>query len=194
MDSQWKVLGDLLRIDLIFLWVWCSLRAFLAIHWRSLSEIVHSVDWHLDDSFQNYSGEEKNGSHEIFSYFFFEEDTRHLPSRYAIAGHTAAFAIILIAKFTAARSCGWCWCGWRGIRIIWRRMVRRVWMIVMMCRCGRQIKRIQVWICIPGFRVKSYFSFRFRFCFCFFFFVCVIHYEDSVYTMCSTTKKAPQKK
>lgn len=89
----------------------------------------------------------------------FVDKMKDSPSRYAVAGHTAAFTIVFIAKFAAARSVGRCRRRRRCVRIIWRRVVRCVRMIVMMRRRGRQIERIQVWICVPGFRVKSYFSF-----------------------------------
>lgn len=174
------------RIVLVSLWVWRSRHVFLAIRQKSLSEIVHFVDWHRDDSSQNYL-ERTNRREWIHNSLPSPRTLKagHLPSRYAVAGHTTAFAIIFIAKFTAARSCGRCRC--RGICVIWRCMMRWVWMIVMMMCCrGRQIKRIQVWICIPGFRVKTYFSFSFS--------IICLHYEDSVYTMRSRTNQRKNKK
>lgn len=56
--------------------------------------------------------------------WFCSASVTHLPSRYAVAGHAATFTIVLITKFTTARSCGRCRGHRCGMCIIWRRMMR----------------------------------------------------------------------
>lgn len=94
-----------------------------------------------------------------------------LPGRYAVTGHAAALAVIVIAEFTATGAAdAAATVSYHRVvgrrRTVMRMMVRmvmatgrRMMRMVRLTVAGRlhlvrrQIERIQFWICVPGFAI-----------------------------------------